>query len=34
MPDNIDAQVRNAAFQWLTDQVDRNGEVLPWSLLL
>jgi putative restriction endonuclease len=29
-----DATVRSAAFDWLTRQVDRHGDVLPWKLLI
>lgn len=28
-----DARVRTAAFEWLTDQVARYGDVLPWQIL-
>jgi len=28
-----DAQVRLAAFQWLREQIDAHGDVLPWKLL-
>lgn len=30
---NYDAQVRAAAFEWLSDQIARHGDVLPRSLL-
>ncbi|HXF81197.1 MAG TPA: HNH endonuclease [bacterium] len=32
-PDPLDARVRAAAFAWLTQQVDRHGDVLPRRLL-
>src|SRR4029079_7825941 len=28
-----DARVRKATFDWLTQQVSRHGDVLPWRLL-
>src|SRR5258706_8488432 len=31
---DIDLQVRLAAFNWLSEQVNSHGDVLPWRLLL
>jgi len=33
MSNNFDTEVRMAAFNWLTEQVNRHGDVLPRSLL-
>ncbi|MFW6010535.1 MAG: hypothetical protein ACOC9H_01320 [Gemmatimonadota bacterium] len=32
-PQRRDHATRAAAFDWLTEQVDRHGDVLPWTLL-
>ncbi len=34
MPAASDQQVRLAAFDWLSEQTDLHGDVLPWKLLL